>query len=53
VLPFACEAGALAVSRLVLRLGMGAPMRDSTGRSGGWGSVGIYSDKTLPSLAQN
>ena len=28
-----------------LRLGRGAPIRNSTGRSGGWGSVGIYSGR--------
>jgi hypothetical protein len=45
-LPFAYEAGALAVSRLVLRLGM--HQYTTVPGSGGWGSVGIYSD-TLPS----
>jgi hypothetical protein len=45
-LPFAYEAGALAVSRLVLRLGM--HQYTTVPGSSGWGSVGIYSD-TLPS----
>jgi hypothetical protein len=42
-LPLPVRRERLAVSQLVPRLGKGTPMRDNTGRSGGCGSVGIYS----------
>src|SRR5580700_4038747 len=42
-LPLPVRRERLAVSQLVSRLGKGTPMRHNTGRSGGCGSVGIYS----------